>query len=172
MSASPTPRFDLRPLTKQDEPSLWTMLYHAIYVADGSPPPDPGILHRPDMAKYVKDWGRPDDYGLAVISPGAVNLCGAAWLRLFTGVDSGYGYVDDQTPELSVAVLPPYRRQGIGTCLLRQLLQDARARYPFISLSVSAENPARRLYRRLGFEEVDWSDASVTMKIDLRRSPP
>ena len=48
--------FAVRPLTSQDEPFLWDMLYHAIFVAEGQPRP-PRILEEPALAHYVAGWG-------------------------------------------------------------------------------------------------------------------
>jgi GNAT superfamily N-acetyltransferase len=39
--------------------------------------------------------------------------------------ETGCGFVDSETPELSVAVRPEYRGRGIGTLLLRRLLAEA-----------------------------------------------
>jgi ribosomal protein S18 acetylase RimI-like enzyme len=39
--------------------------------------------------------------------------------------------------------------------MLRELLDHARGRYPKISLSVRRDNPARRLYLRLGFAPIE-----------------
>ena len=59
----------------------------------------------------------------------------------------GEGYVTN------VAVLPRYRREGIGRALLRAALDGARARNcAFLSLEVRVSNqPAIRLYESLGF---------------------
>lgn len=74
-----------------------------------------------------------------------------------------YGYVDDNTSELSIAVLPEYRGQGIGTQLLTHLFTSECGKSS-ISLSVSADNLAVRLYERLGFDVISRSDGSLTMK--------
>jgi GNAT superfamily N-acetyltransferase len=71
-----------------------------------------------------------------------------AWLRCFPASEPGYGFVDESTPELSIAVLPAYRGKGIGSRLLERLLQGVDA----ASLSCDPANPAWRLYVRLGFE--------------------
>ncbi|MGO8994197.1 MAG: GNAT family N-acetyltransferase [Polyangiaceae bacterium] len=62
--------------------------------------------------------------------------------------------MDDETPELAIAVMPDAVGNGHGTRMLERLLQEARGRYPGVSLSVRKENPARRLYARLGFVPV------------------
>ena len=144
------------------------MLYHAIYVPPGAPPPDRRIVDHPDLARYVRGWGRPHDFGWLAFDADASTPVGAAWARLFTEADPGYGYVDAQTPELSIAVLPSHRGRGIGTRLLTKLLATARTSCASISLSVSPGNPARRLYERSGFRVVGQRAASVTMKAELR----
>ena len=80
----------------------------------------------------------------------------------------GYGYIDDATPELSIAVRPAHRGKGVGTQLMSRLLKEAGSRYEAISLSVSEENPAMRLYCRLGFEIDGKEGTSVTMKKELK----
>jgi ribosomal protein S18 acetylase RimI-like enzyme len=89
---------------------------------------------------------------------------GAAWLRRLTGANRGFGSLDDETPELSIAVLPDHRGKGVGTRLLTDLLETARARYLSVCLSVSAGNPARRLYERVGFVAVGEASGSLTMR--------
>ncbi|KYF84216.1 GCN5 family acetyltransferase [Sorangium cellulosum] len=155
----------IRLLTPADEPLLWEMLYQAIHVPEGSPPPPRDIVHRPELSRYVQGWGQRDDLGVVALQEGEV--AGAAWLRRLTGAQRGYGHVDDETPELSIALLPHHRGRGLGTRLLTSLLEEARNRYPAISLSVSPDNPALRLYRRLGFVEVGRNGASLTMVLTL-----
>jgi len=58
---------DLRPLLPSDQPFLWEMLYQALYVAPGSPPFVRAILDDPDIACYLKGWGRPGDWGLLAV---------------------------------------------------------------------------------------------------------
>ena len=153
----------IRPLTPADEPFLWEILYQAIYVPPGSAPPERDIVKRPQIAKYVRDRGQhPDDTGFIAIDSDSQQPIGAIWVRLLRGENRGYGYVDDATPELTMAVLPQYRGRGVGTSLLIHLLQAAWGRYPAISLSVAPENPALRLYKRLGFEVAARSGTSLT----------
>jgi ribosomal protein S18 acetylase RimI-like enzyme len=58
---------------------------------------------------------------------------------------------DEETPELSIAVLPEVIGKGIGTALMRQLLEAAALHHPAVVLTVRANNPAAQLYERLGF---------------------
>jgi len=151
----------IRPLTQADEPFLWDMLYHAIYIPDGQPALPREILQLPELRIYVENWGKPDDFGfLALVDEKPV---GAIWLRLLTGSPRGFGYVDDITPELTIALLPKYRGQGIGSQLMAHLFDNVKSRYAAICLSVTIGNPAERLYRRLGFEVVGETLDSYTM---------
>jgi ribosomal protein S18 acetylase RimI-like enzyme len=145
------------------------MLYQALYIPPGAPPLPREIVHRPEISRYVDNWGKPGDEGFAAIDEKTQRPVAAVWIRLLTGENRGYGYVDDATPELSIAVLPGYRGQGIGTILLTRMLAEAKSVHPAISLSVSADNPALRLYQRSGFEVVGEPSSSLTM---IRRSQP
>jgi ribosomal protein S18 acetylase RimI-like enzyme len=148
---------DLLPLTFSDQSLLWDMLFQAIYVPAGTVPPSRAILEEPDLAHYAENWGQKGDMGYKALVAGVV--AGAAWLRLI----QGYGYVSEDIPELTMAVLPDYRAQGIGTALLTKLIETAAQSYRGISLSVVGGNPAMDLYHRLGFEILRPDGGSYTM---------
>jgi ribosomal protein S18 acetylase RimI-like enzyme len=153
----------LRTAGDTDQAFLRDMLYQSLHVPAGHAPLSRDVLSRPEIAKYVEGWGRAGDIGLVAVDLDGREAIGAAWLRLFTGADRGFGYVDDRTPELGIAVVPHRRGEGIGTALLTGLLDAARERYDAVSLSVSADNPAVRLYERLGFARVAGHRGSLTM---------
>jgi ribosomal protein S18 acetylase RimI-like enzyme len=134
------------------------MVYAALFVAPGAEPFPRTVLGEPQIAHYAKDFGRPGDHG-HIAETSAGSPIGAAWLRRFSRNDPGYGYVDDDTPELSIAVIEKSRGTGVGSALLVELLGDV----PRCSLSVDHRNPAVRLYERLGFETIERSGDSLTM---------
>ena len=154
----------IRRLAQADEQFLWEMLYAALHVPEGHAPFPKEIVWEPDIAKYVRHWGKEGDAGFIAVDALTSLPVGAAWVRMFTAENRGYGYVDDETPELSMAVLPEYRAQGIGTDLLSHLIEDVRLQHRGLSLSVSSDNPAVHLYERLGFEVVGRNRGSLTMK--------
>lgn len=157
-------KYSLRPATAADEAFLWEMLYQAIYVPPEQPRPARSVLQEPSLAHYVTDWGKwPDDVGIIAVDNQQGQPVGAAWSRLFPETDPGWGFVNAQTPEISMAILPAYRGQGIGTALLTRLVSAAKARYPALSLSVDPQNAAMGLYERTGFVMVGTSGTSVTM---------
>ena len=113
--------------------------------------------------------GREGDCGFVAVD-GEGRTVGAVWLRLWKGEERGFGYVDEATPELGIAVVAEHRGRGVGKKLLSRLVEVAGEEFEAISLSVAAGNPARRLYRRFGFEEVGSAGEAVTMKKKLKGS--
>jgi ribosomal protein S18 acetylase RimI-like enzyme len=65
---------------------------------------------------------------------------------------------------MDIALLPEYRGRGIGTAILRSLLQAAGRACKTVSLHVEPNNPALRLYQRLGFEIYAQSGFYLEMK--------
>ena len=146
--------YKIRSLSNADESTLWTMLMYAAHESSVE-----NVRSNPALDRYVKDWGRSGDRGFVAIDNKLENrYVGAAWLRLFSSDERGFGYVDAGIPELAIAVSPADRDRGIGTKLLMQTIGSARNIYPAISLSVRASNPVVNLYRRAGFVKVDGSD--------------
>jgi ribosomal protein S18 acetylase RimI-like enzyme len=118
------------------------------------------------VGRYVDRWGRPGDTALVMIE--RFRPVGAAWYRLFQASAPGYGFVDEQTPELTIAVVPSCRGKGYGNELLTALLDRARADgYEQVSLSVEADSPAVHLYKRHGFETVAQRGGACIMVADL-----
>ena len=147
-----------RAIEKSDEPFLWEMLYQALYVPAGEPPFPRAILMEPGIKIYVENWGADSDQGLVALNDD--KPIGAVWVRLI----KAYGFVEDEIPELTIAVLPEFRGRGIGSNLITELFSQISPKYKAVSLSVTAENPAMKLYQRLGFEVVRINGNSVTMK--------
>jgi ribosomal protein S18 acetylase RimI-like enzyme len=144
--------FVIRPLMLEDESIVWGMLRYAAHESSIE-----SVRQQPYLARYALNWGRMGDFGY-VASIDDLSPIGAAWLRLWLGEDKGFGYVNDEIPELAIAVLPNYRGQGIGTKLLTQILGAAKMKYPAVSLSVRANNLVVRLYERIGFIQIPGSE--------------
>ncbi len=93
---------------------------------------------------------------------------GAIWTRLFPETRKGYGYVDAQTPEVSMSVKTTLRQRGIGTWLLTAMLERMRQKgYEQVSLSVDEANYAFRMYEKAGFVTVASDGISATMLLKL-----
>jgi len=114
----------------------------------------------PQIAKYVEHYGLyKSDIGVYALVDN--KLAGAAWVRLLTGENNrGFGYVDEETPELAFGVKPEYRNQGIGSKILEQLIHEVSISFAQMSLCAREDSPAIRLYERFGFEKIEGSQVS------------
>jgi ribosomal protein S18 acetylase RimI-like enzyme len=157
--------YTIRPALSSDEPFLREMFYQALHV-EGQEPYPREVLDRPKIAKYIRDWGRAGDLGFIAVDSNNLPI-GAIWCRVLNGEEKGFAYIDDETPELGIAVSPEHRSKGIGTALIKWLLEAAESFYPAIALSVSPNNRAIELYERLGFETVDVRETFPVMRRKL-----
>ncbi|MBA2872942.1 ribosomal protein S18 acetylase RimI-like enzyme [Anoxybacillus calidus] len=157
----------VRPLSEQDMDFFMEMRYEAIYMPEGKPLKEE-LLSLPHIKKYSDGWGRKGDRAFIAFTSDQKRV-GAVWYRLFSAENKGYGYVDDETPELGIAIVPEYRKQGIGTLLLEKIIEQAKLDgYKALSLSVDPRNEAAvQLYQKLGFEQCGISGTSWTMKRSL-----
>ena len=78
----------------------------------------------PEIAVYISGWGRPGDEGL-IAEAETGEPVGAAWYRLFSQEAHGFGFVNAETPELTIAVRQDLRGRGIGSALLAEPIERA-----------------------------------------------
>jgi ribosomal protein S18 acetylase RimI-like enzyme len=92
---------------------------------------------------------------------------------LLNGEPAGRLYVDRRSAEIrivDIALLPEYRNRGIGSTLLRAILDEGeRADLP-VTIHVESFNPALRLYERLGFRMVEDKGVYYFMEKSPERS--
>jgi GNAT superfamily N-acetyltransferase len=159
---------EVRRASALDLPFLERMLFEAFFWDPRAfRPPFAEFRREPEFVKLLAGWGRSGD--CAVVALEAGEPVGAAWHRLWTPELHSYGFVDAATPELAIGVAPEHRAKRVGARLLDALIDEARrARHPALSLSVSPENFARRLYEAAGFAKVGESGTSWTMVLPLR----
>jgi GNAT superfamily N-acetyltransferase len=143
----------LRPVGIHDVRFLRDMLRHAYHWRLSED------TERP-VYRYVANWGRHGDVGLLALE--GPHAYGAAWFRLFTADEPGFGFVDEETPELTIAVVPSRRGKGAGAELLQALLDRARAD-GYAAVSLSTARPQAEFYERYGFETVRETPQAVTM---------
>lgn len=137
----------IRELKESETKLLDMFLYEAIFIPEGVEAPPRDIINHPELQIYVSDFGKKDDVCLVAEVEGRV--VGAVWTRII----NDYGHVDDETPSLSISLLKDFRKQGIGTELMKRILVILKERgYRQVSLSVQKMNQAVRLYKRVGFE--------------------
>ncbi len=152
-----------RDIQTNEHAFLKEMLYKALHVPDGAEPFPRSILEDPSIAKYIDDWGR-DSTDIAIVAVIEHEVIGAIWGRLFTIEKKGYGFMNEQTPEISMAIVADYRGQGIGTCLLNRIEKKyLQLGIDTLSLSVDKSNKAKQLYERNGYVLCEDVDTAVTL---------
>ncbi len=154
--------FIIRQIKPIEYSFLNEMLYQAIFVADETEVLPRDIIEQPDLKKYIQDFGRIGDFCLVAELNG--KLLGAIWIRLI----KGYGFIDTETPEMSMAVLKGYRGNGIGKQLLTKMidtLKDNQVKQ--VSLSVDKKNFAHGFYKEYGFVDYSTSEKSIIMMREL-----
>ena len=152
---------DLREATASDLDLVKRTLYLALaWDPDDPIPPFEQVVDHPEIAIYHTGWMRDGDAGMVAEVNGA--FAGMAFYRLFPPDRHGQGYLDPETPELAIAVVPEMRGQGLGSRLLDALTEKAvGSGVARISLSVSTGNPARRLYERHGYLPASEEDPEL-----------
>jgi ribosomal protein S18 acetylase RimI-like enzyme len=79
----------------------------------------------------------------------------ADWLLIeHAAAPIGRLYLERWTSEhriIDIALIPSARGRGFGAAILRDVLDEAAAADKAVSIHVEKNNPAMRLYRRLGF---------------------
>ena len=138
----------IREIRSEEIPLLNDFLYEAIFIPEGVPAPPRSIIENEDLQVYIRDFGKKaDDRCLVAEVEGKV--IGAVWTRVM----NDYGHIADGIPSLAISLYKEYRHKGLGTDLLREMLQLLkRDGYPQVSLSVQKANYAFRMYLKAGFE--------------------
>jgi ribosomal protein S18 acetylase RimI-like enzyme len=142
----------IRELDSSDQTVLWDFLYEALWDPPGKPRRPRSVLDDPFIAVYVQNWkSNQSDLGFVAVSADG-SVAGIVCSRILVPPLQGGAFYDDRTPQLGIAVFPPFQNQGIGTALLARHLELAATRFCRISLGVHPENyVAIGLYRRFGF---------------------
>lgn len=160
-------KLTIRKIENNEIGFLGEMLYEAIFVENGKPKLPKSIIEEPSLAKYIANFGsNKSDLCLVAVENG--ELIGACWGRLFDEKNKGYGFLDSETPELSIAIKEQFRNSGIGTELIEEIAEKYRElKVKSISLSVDKKNSAIGLYKRIGFKVKIETEKSVVMRMEL-----
>jgi ribosomal protein S18 acetylase RimI-like enzyme len=153
---------EIREINPNEYGFLRAMLYEAIYFPAGCEKLPVFIVDEPSLSKYFESFGRKGDF--AYVLSDKNELVGAIWGRLFTEDKAGYGFIDEKTPEFSIAITERFRNQGFGVLMIQKLIEKLKSEgFEKLSLSVDKRNPVVRLYERLGFEVFAEAGTSYTM---------
>lgn len=153
----------LRLLRADEKDLLRDFLYEAIFIPEGDTPPERGIIDRPELKLYYDKFGngRADN---CIVAEDNGKVIGAVWTRIM----NDYGHVDDDTPSFAISLYKEYRGQGIGTKLMKEMLELLKKQgYKRSSLAVQKANYAVKMYENVGFKTVDENDEEYIMVCEL-----
>ena len=161
-------KVNIREIRTEELGVLDDMLYESIFQPEGCVPVPRHITQIPEINVYIDGFGsRKDDYCLVAEADG--RIVGAVWVRILADEIKGYGNIDDRTPEFAVSLLKEYRKRGIGTQLMQQMIEYLKEKgYAQTSLSVQKKNYAARMYQKLGFEIVRENEEDYLMVMKLK----
>ncbi len=155
--------YKIREIRESEYPLLSDFLYEAIFIPKGMEKPPKSIIRRSELQEYIADFGKADDWCL--VAEMKEKIVGAAWVRIM----NDYGHIDNETPSFAISLYEEYRSLGIGTALMKTMLQFLRGKgYKQTSLSVQKANYAVNMYRKAGFEIISENEEEYIMLCRLK----
>ena len=149
----------IRKIKQPEIQLLYDFLYEAIFIPEEVAPPPRAIINQPELQVYISDFGKRDSDSCYVAEVNG-RIVGAVWVRIM----NDYGHVDDETPSFAISLYKEYRSQGIGTALMKAMLDELKEKgCKQASLAVQKTNYALELYKKLGFKVVDENDEEYIM---------
>ncbi|HLG48524.1 MAG TPA: GNAT family N-acetyltransferase [Reyranella sp.] len=139
--------FELRPATRSDLDFCWTVYRDAM---------------KP-LTEALGPWNEPSQQRLIA---DAVADAGTSILRQHED-DAGWLQVEETRHIVHLQqlfVLPAVRNRGLGTSFLTWMKERAERKRKDLTLEVMTNNPARRLYERLGFKPISTANNKITMR--------
>ena len=153
-------KYRIRELKADEYKLLDDFLYEAIFIPEGGKPLPKSVIYQPELQVYVKNFGIEKDDICFVAETESGKVVGAVWVRDM----NDYGHVEDGIPSFAISLYKEYRGYGIGTALMKRMLQELAQRgYKRASLSVQKANYAAKMYQKLGFEIVDENEEEYIM---------
>ena len=150
--------YRIREIRENEYYVLSEFLYEAIFIPVGMEKPPKAIIEQPELQVYIADFGKSDDWCL--VAEVKEKIVGAVWVRVM----DDYGHIDDETPSFAMSLYEEYRNMGIGTALMRDMLEFLKNKgYKQTSLSVQKENYAARMYQKVGFEVIGENKGEYIM---------
>ena len=150
--------YRIREIRENEYCILSEFLYEAIFIPVGMEKPPKAIIEQPELQVYIADFGKSDDWCL--VAEVKEKIVGAVWVRVM----DDYGHIDDETPSFAMSLYEEYRNMGIGTALMRDMLEFLKNKgYRRTSLSVQRVNYAVRMYQKVGFEVIDENEEEYIM---------
>lgn len=154
--------YKIRGMREEEYPLLTDFLYEAIYQKDEHNLLPRNVIEEPSLKIYIENFGLKHDHCLVAETKGKV--VGAVWVRII----HGFGHVGDGVPELAVSLYKEFRGYGIGTELMKSMLQLLKCKgYRKVSLAVQKDNYAFKMYQNIGFGIVSENNEEYVMECNL-----
>ncbi|MCL2793039.1 MAG: GNAT family N-acetyltransferase [Spirochaetaceae bacterium] len=156
----------IRELKKSETHLLEDLAYEAIFQRDKSKPIPRDAVKQPEIKVFYEDFGKPDDKCFVAEIEG--KIIGAVWTRILAGKVKGFGNIDSCTPEFAISLYEEYRGKGIGTALMKYMLEALKKHgYKRVSLAVQKDNFAVKMYQNVGFSILKEIEEEYLMVRDL-----
>lgn len=151
--------YTIRQIKESEYGVLTDFLYEAIFIPEGVEAPPREIINRPELQIYITEFGNQKG-DFCFVAEADKKIIGAVWVRIM----NDYGHVDNETPSLAISLYSDYRGHGIGTALMKSMLDLLKAeKYQQASLAVQKANYAVKMYKSLGFEIVNENEEEYIM---------
>ncbi|MCL1937388.1 MAG: GNAT family N-acetyltransferase [Candidatus Azobacteroides sp.] len=147
---------------------LEDLLYEAIFLPERAEPPSRDIIKVPEINNYIRDFGKKKEDQCLVAELNG-KIIGGVWVRILADEIKGYGHVDAETPEFAISIFKEYRKLGIGSMLMKEMIKLLKDKgYAKTSLSVQKKNYAAKMYQKLGFEIIRENEEDYIMVLKLK----
>jgi ribosomal protein S18 acetylase RimI-like enzyme len=152
-------KYIIREMQSQEYYLLDDFLYEAIFQRDETNLLPQTIIKNPELQVYIEGFGsKKDDYCLCAEVDG--KIVGAVWVRNIRG----YGNIDEITPEFAISLYKKFRGYGIGSEMMKRMIAHLKqAEYSKTSLAVQKDNPAVKMYLKVGFQIIDENEEEYIM---------
>ena len=151
--------YTIRKIKTSEYHVLDDFLYEAIFIPEGIKAPPKEIIQKPELQLYIENFGEKKG-DICFVAEAENTIIGAVWVRII----NDYGHIDDETPSFAISLYDEYRNMGIGTALMRDMLELLKNKgYKQTSLSVQKANYAVRMYQKVGFEVIDENEEEYIM---------
>lgn len=157
----------VRQLKLSEYPLLEDFGYEAIFQRDENNLLPRSVMEQPELKVFIENFGKADDHCLVAEVDGIV--VGAVWTRILCDEVKGFGNIDDKTPEFAISLYRNYRKMGIGTALMKEMIILLKGKgYEQTSLAVQKDNYAVSMYEKVGFKIVSELEEEFLMVCKLK----
>lgn len=158
--------YKIRAIKSTEIELLKDFSYEAIFQRDETNLEPKEVIYKPEIKVFYEGFGKKDDFCLVAEVEGKV--IGAVWTRILSGEVKGFGNIDEYTPEFAISVYKEFRNMGIGTALMKNMLQLLKKQgYTRTSLAVQKDNYAVKMYQNAGFIIVEELKEEFIMVCNL-----